>query len=133
MNLILVSTMMFAGYVLALVAILLITRRLVVGGGQVKIVINHDESHALEADRGGSLLNVLRSNNILVPAACGGQATCGMCRVKVAEGGGVLTPAEESHITRAQAREGERLACMVRLRQDLEVEVPKEILSHIIF
>jgi Na+-transporting NADH:ubiquinone oxidoreductase subunit F len=129
MNLILVSGLMFAGYVLALVAILLITRRLVVGAGHVRIVINNDEAHALEADRGGSLLNTLRNNNILVPAACGGQATCGMCRVKVGEGGGVLTPAEESHITRAQARQGERLACMVRLRQDLEIEVPKEILS----
>jgi Na+-transporting NADH:ubiquinone oxidoreductase subunit F len=129
MNLILVSTLMFAGYVLALVIILLITRRLVVGSGQVRIVINHDEAHAIEADRGGSLLNALRGHNILVPAACGGQATCGMCRVKVVEGGGELTPAEDSHITRAQAREGERLACMVRLRQDLEIEVPKEILS----
>jgi Na+-transporting NADH:ubiquinone oxidoreductase subunit F len=129
MNLILVSGAMFAGYILALVVILLVTRRLVVGAGQVRIVINGDEARALEVDRGGSLLNALRGHNILVPAACGGQATCGMCRVKVGAGGGELTPAEESHITRAQARQGERLACMVRLRGDLEVEVPKEILS----
>jgi Na+-transporting NADH:ubiquinone oxidoreductase subunit F len=129
MNLVLVSGAMFAGYILALVVILLVARRLVVGSGQVRIVINGDEKHAIEADRGGSLLNTLRGHNILVPAACGGQATCGMCRVKVGAGGGELTPAEESHITRAQARHGERLACMVRLRQDLEVEVPKEILT----
>ena len=129
MNLILVSSAMFAGYILALVLILLVTRRLVTGSGQVRIVINGDEARAIEADRGGSLLNALRGHNILVPAACGGQATCGMCRVKVAAGGGELTPAEESHISRAQARQGERLACMVRLREDLEVEVPKEVLS----
>jgi len=129
MNLILVSGAMFAGYILLLVVVLLVTRRLVVGTGSVTITINHDPNNTLEADRGGSLLNTLRNNNILVPAACGGQATCGMCRVKVGEGGGELTPAEQSHINRAQAREGERLACMVRLRQDIEVEVPKEVLS----
>ena len=96
MNLILVSGVMFAGYIMALVIILLITRRLVVGGGQVKILINEDADRTLEADRGGSLLNTLRSNNILVPAACGGQATCGMCRVKVGRGGGELTPAAQT-------------------------------------
>ncbi len=129
MNLVLVSGLMFAGYVLALVIILLITRRAVVGGGEVRIIINDDEEHPLVTSRGGTLLNVLRSNNILVPAACGGQATCGMCRVKVTAGGGALTPAERSHITRAQARQGDRLACMTRLRQDLRIEVPPEILS----
>lgn len=129
MNLILVSGSMFAGYILLLVVVLLVTRRLVIGTGEVKITINDDHANTIEAGRGGSLLNALRNNNILVPAACGGQATCGMCRVKVTEGGGALTPAEQSHITRAQARGGERLACMVRLRQDVAVEVPKEILS----
>ena len=129
MNLILVSGSMFAGYILLLVIVLLVTRRLVIGTGSVKITINDDPARSIEAERGGSLLNTLRNHNILVPAACGGQATCGMCRVKVKGGGGELTPAEQSHITRAQAREGERLACMVRLRQDVAVEVPKEILS----
>lgn len=129
MSLTLVSGMMFVGYILALVAILVVTRRLVIGGGQVRVVINDDEGHALAASRGGSLLSVLRANNILVPAACGGQATCGMCRVRVESGGGELTPAEQSHISRAQARQGDRLACMTRLRQDLHVRLPKEVLS----
>jgi Na+-transporting NADH:ubiquinone oxidoreductase subunit F len=52
-----------------------------------------------------------------------------MCRVRVDSGGGALTPAEQNHISRAQARQGERLACMTRLREDLHVQVPKEILS----
>ncbi|MEJ2515652.1 MAG: NADH:ubiquinone reductase (Na(+)-transporting) subunit F [Gammaproteobacteria bacterium] len=129
MNLILVSGLMFAGYVVALVIVLLVTRRAVIGGGEVRIIINDDEEHPLRASRGGTLLNALRANDILVPAACGGQATCGMCRVKVTAGGGVLTPAERSHITRSEARQGDRLACMTRLRQDLRVEVPPEILS----
>jgi len=129
MNLIVVAGTMFAAYILALVVILLLTRRLVVGSGQVRIVINGDESSALTAERGGSLLNALRANSILVPAACGGKATCGMCRVHVESGGGQLTATEQSHINRAEARQGERLACMVRLREDLHIEVPKEVLS----
>ena len=129
MNLILVSGAMFAGYILALVIVLLVTRRLVMGSGEIRVVINDDESKPLMAARGGTLLNVLRNHGILVPAACGGQATCGMCRVKVLSGGGELTPAERSHITAAQARQGDRLACMTRLRQDLQVQVPREILS----
>ncbi len=129
MDLILVAGVMFSGFVLALVAILLIARRSVVGGDDVKILINGDEAAAIRSERGGSLLKALRNQNVLVPAACGGQGTCGMCKLVVDAGGGALTPAEQSHINRAQAREGQRLACMVRLREDLEIRVPAEILS----
>ena len=80
MYLILVSSAMFAGVVTSLVVILLVTRQLVIGSGQVKIVVNDDEDAALHADRGGSLLKALAANDILIPSACGGQGTCGMCR-----------------------------------------------------
>jgi Na+-transporting NADH:ubiquinone oxidoreductase subunit F len=129
LDLILVAGAMFSGFILALVVVLLLARRTVVGGDEVAIHINGDTSPAIHAERGGSLLKALRGHNVLVPAACGGQGTCGMCKLTVESGGGALTPAEQSHISRAQAREGLRLACMVRLREDLEVRVPAEILS----
>lgn len=129
MGLIVVAGAVFTGFILGLVAVLLAAKRWVIGGGRVHIVVNDDESNAIDADRGGTLLAVLRAHSVLVPAACGGKGSCGMCRVMVCEGGGDLTPAERSHIGPAQAREGERLACMVRLRQDLRIRVPAEILS----
>ena len=129
MDLILVAGAMFSGFILALVVVLLFARRTVVGGDEVTIHINGDAAPAIHAERGGSLLKALRGHDVLVPAACGGQGTCGMCKLTVQSGGGALTPAEQSHISRAQAREGLRLACMVRLREDLEVRVPPEVLS----
>ncbi len=129
MDLILVAGAMFSGFILALVVVLLFARRTVVGGDEVTIHINADASPAIHAERGGSLLKALRGHQVLVPAACGGQGTCGMCKLTVESGGGALTPAEQSHISRAQAREGLRLACMVRLREDLQVRVPPEVLS----
>ncbi len=128
MDITIVGGVMFAAFIVTLVALLLVAQRVIMGTGKVHININ-DHKKDMYSNRGETLLSTLRAAGILVPAACGGKATCGMCRVQVRTGGGALTPAEGSHINRAQAREGQRLACMVRLREDLEIEVPNEVLS----
>jgi Na+-transporting NADH:ubiquinone oxidoreductase subunit F len=42
-------------------------------------------------------------------------------------GDGTLLPTEESHITRGEARHGERLSCQVKVKEDLELEVPASV------
>ena len=59
--------------------------------------------------------------------ACGGQGTCGVCRVTVKEGGGSILPTETGHINRGDAREGCRLSCQVKVKQDMEIEIPDEV------
>ncbi len=119
----------FTVVILSLVAILMFARRYLVSSGDVKIEINDDPEHTLTTAAGGTLLGTLAANKIFIPSACGGQGTCGVCEVKVHEGGGSLLPTETTHINRGQAREGYRLSCQVKVKQDMKIEVPAEIFS----
>jgi Na+-transporting NADH:ubiquinone oxidoreductase subunit F len=52
-----------------------------------------------------------------------------MCKCKVVEGGGELLPTEAGQITKAEAKEGYRLACQLKVKEDMELEIPQEILE----
>jgi len=52
-----------------------------------------------------------------------------VCKVKVLEGGGAMLPTESGHISRGEAREGIRLSCQVKVKNDLKIEVPPEIFN----
>ena len=73
------------------------------------------------------LLQTLAANGLFVPSACGGGGSCAQCRVKIPEGGGSIGPTELNHITKREAREGERLSCQVKVKQDMKVDVPEEV------
>ena len=120
---------MFIAIVLALVALILAARSVLVASGDVKIRLNGDDSKALSVPAGGKLLNVLADNKIFVSSACGGGGTCAQCKVHVHEGGGDILPTELTHITKGEARDGMRLSCQVNVKQDMEVEVPAEFFS----
>jgi Na+-transporting NADH:ubiquinone oxidoreductase subunit F len=47
----------------------------------------------------------------------------------VKEVGGARLPTEEAHISRGEAREGCRLSCQVKIKQDMKVEIEPEIFS----
>ena len=120
---------MFTGIILSLVGLLLVARGRLVSSGNVKIVINDDTSKPIETAAGGTLLSTLASCGIFVPSACGGKGTCGVCKVKVFEGGGALLPTERSHVSRGDEREGVRLSCQVKVKNDLRIEVPHEVFA----
>ena len=117
----------FTIVILGLVLILMAARAKLVQSGDVTILINGDPDKSLKTSAGSTLLNTLANNQIFVPSACGGQGTCGVCRVTVNEGGGSLLPTETGHISRGDAREGVRLSCQVKVKQDMEIEIPAEI------
>lgn len=115
--------------ILVLVAILLVAKSRLVASGAVEIAINDDPDHTLTAYGGGTLLGTLADNQIFIPSACGGQGTCGVCLVKVHEGGGAILPTELGHISRGEAREGCRLSCQVKVKEDMRIEIPPEVFS----
>lgn len=119
----------FVLVVLGLVLILMQARARLVNSGDVRIVINDDESSAIVTPAGSTLLNTLAAQKIFIPSACGGGGTCGVCKVHVHDGGGALLPTEESHINRAEAREGCRLSCQVKVKNDMKIEVEPAIFS----
>jgi Na+-transporting NADH:ubiquinone oxidoreductase subunit F len=117
----------FTVIILSLVAVLMAARRQLVSGGEVNIIINDDPANAIKVPSGGTLLGALADKKIFIPSACGGKGSCGVCKVDVLEGGGAMLPTETSHITRGEAREGCRLSCQVKIKQDLRIHVPPEV------
>jgi len=127
MTTVLLGVGMFSTLILSLVGVLLVARSKLVQSGEVTITVNDDPDKALKTYAGGTLLGTLADNKIFVPSACGGKGSCGVCTVKVAEGGGAMLPTETSHILRGEARAGVRLACQVKVKQDLRIELPGEV------
>ena len=125
MNEIILGVMMFTVVVLALVFVILFAKSKLVSSGNVKLTINGEKT--VEIPAGGKLLGALADQKLFVSSACGGGGTCGQCKVKVTEGGGDILETELSHITKGEAREGERLSCQVSIKQDMKVEVPEEV------
>jgi len=126
---VLLGVLMFTGVIVALVGVLLVAKSRLVPSGDVMIAINDDESRSLRVAAGNTLLNSLVENEIFIPSACGGKGTCGVCKVQVLEGGGDILPTETSLINRKQAREGLRLSCQVKVKNDMRIHVPPEIFS----
>ncbi|GAB6068212.1 NADH:ubiquinone reductase (Na(+)-transporting) subunit F [Methylothermus subterraneus] len=122
---ILLGVVFFTLIVLALVMGILWAKTKLVPQGEVEIVINHQKT--IKAPVGSKLLMALANNHLFVSSACGGGGTCGQCRVKVLEGGGELLPTEASHISKREAREGERLSCQVTVKQPMKIEVPESV------
>jgi len=118
---------MFTVIVLSLVGIVVAARTRLVSQGMVTITINGDPAKAIKTNAGSTLLNTLAENKIFIPSACGGKGSCGVCKVHVHSGGGTLLSTEENFINRAEAREGCRLSCQVKVKQDMSIEVEAEV------
>jgi len=127
MNEILTGIAMFTAVILLLVAVLLAAKRKLVAHGDVSILINEDPAKALKTPAGGTLLETLSNNKIFIPSACGGKGACGVCEVIVKEGGGDLLPTETGFISRGEAKRGCRLACQVKVKRDMKIEIAPEI------
>ncbi len=97
--------------------------------GDVTITVNGDADKALQTSAGSTLLGTLSDNQIFIPSACGGKGSCGVCKVKVLDGGGAILPTERSHISRGEVRDCVRLSCQVKVKQDLDIEIPPEIFN----
>ena len=123
---IILGVIVFILMIVALVVVLMVARSKLVNSAEVTININHGEQ-ALAARAGGNLLNVLSENKIFIPSACGGKGSCGVCKVDIHSGGGSMLPTEGSHISRGEARAGCRLACQVKVKGDMEIEIEPEI------
>lgn len=123
------SAGVFSSFILLLVYILILAEKKLVAQGEVKILINDDESKSLSVDAGGNLLTVLSNNKIFLPSACGGGGTCGMCKCQIFEGAGDVLPTEKSLLTRSQVKDNWRISCQVKVKEDMKIHVPEEIFS----
>ena len=125
---VLTSVLVFLGVIILLVAILLYAKKKLTPSGRVNIDIN-DGERKIETDPGNTLLTTLSNNKILLPSACGGGGTCAMCRCRIIEGGGSILPTETNFFTRKEQNDKWRLACQVKVKEDLKIIIPQEVLG----
>ncbi|MCK5178774.1 MAG: NADH:ubiquinone reductase (Na(+)-transporting) subunit F [Candidatus Omnitrophica bacterium] len=123
---VLLSTGVFIGIIFILIILLTFVESKVVNKGDCNITINK-EKDPLVVPGGGTLLTALSNNKIFLPSACGGGGTCAMCKCQIVEGGGDILPTEKGLISRAEQKDYYRLACQVKVRQDMKILIPEEI------
>ena len=96
---------------------------------KVSIKINGDDTRSIQSRPGSTLLSALTGKSIFLPSACGGGGTCALCKCQVNSGGGGILPTETGHINRKEAKENWRLACQVKIKENMEIKVPDEIFN----
>ncbi len=121
------GTLLFLTVTLLLVVVFLVAKRYRVHSGKVDIEINGDRH--VEAESGKSLLSTMADSNVFLPSACGGKGSCGQCRVQVFDGGGDVLPTEAVHFNRKEMKDSWRLACQVKVKQDMKIGVPASVLE----
>jgi len=122
------SILVFGGLLAALAALLVVAERRLVHYGTCTISINAGE-RVLEVEGGQTLLQTLYDGEIFIPSACGGKGTCGYCKLRVVSGGGPVLPTELPYLARQEMRRGVRLACQLKVREDMELEIPEDLLN----
>ncbi len=119
------SIAVFLTIILLLVMLLLFAKKKLTPQGDVKITINGEKE--VITSPGSTLLTTMSAEKIFLPSACGGGGTCGMCECKVESGGGTILPTEAPFFSRKEQIANYRLACQVKVREDMEVEIPAEV------
>ncbi|SHI35617.1 Na+-transporting NADH:ubiquinone oxidoreductase subunit F [Mesonia phycicola] len=125
MTVIVASVIVFLALILLLVGVLLGAKAKLVPSGPVKINVNGEKD--IEVGSGGTLLSTLGDNKLFLPSACGGGGTCIQCKCIVKDGGGTILPTEAPHFTRKEIAEGWRLGCQVKVKQNMDIQIPEEV------
>lgn len=110
-----------------LAAVLVVSEHFFANYGPCSITVNDDREFTVEG--GNDLLSVLTGQRLFIPSACGGRGTCGLCKLKVLEGAGPLLPTEEPYLRKDERESNVRLACQVKVRDNLKIEIPQELLA----
>lgn len=122
------AAIIFLVIVLILVTVLLTAKKFLVNSGEVTISVN-DGKKMIHTPAGKTLLATLADNGVHLSSACGGKGSCGQCKVQVEAGGGDMLPTEAVHFSRRQMREGWRLGCQVKVKQDMEIKISEAALE----
>ena len=112
-------------------------------GKKLKLVIHSDDDFkkGLDIEGGDNLLNTLQNKGYHIPSGCGGNATCGQCKIKLFTNMGSYSPTEiplfdrkarEETIKFLEEGKGDgytRLSCQVRVDKDIDIYLPKSTLQ----
>lgn len=113
--------------VIALTGVLVYAKEKLIPSGDITIIMNGDTDNPVTVAPGSTLLTALNEQAVYLPSACGGDGTCAMCKCQVIEGGGEVLPTEAVHLTRKEQKENWRLGCQVKIKEDMQIQVPEEV------
>lgn len=119
-----VPVLIMNAILIAIAILLLIAEKFLVTYGDCKISVEQDGKKEITVQGGEYLLSYLNQHNIEISSSCGGKSSCGYCKVKVLNGGGPILPTEEIYMSREEKANGMRLACQVKVRNDLSIQIP---------
>lgn len=124
---ILAAVVVFTVVIIGLVGILTVAKSQLVSDADVKILINGDPEKTQVVKPGQTLLQAMAAQKIFIPSACGGGGTCAMCKCQVLSGGGDVLATEVGQLSMRERKENVRLACQVKVKQDMEIHLHEEI------
>lgn len=122
---ILLTIAVFFMVIFLLVSVLLYAKSKLSPSGPVTITVNGEKQ--LQVESGDTLLTTLSNNKLFLPSACGGGGTCAMCKCQIHKGGGEILPTEAPYFTRKEIQDNWRLGCQVKVKQDMDIQIPEEI------
>jgi Na+-transporting NADH:ubiquinone oxidoreductase subunit F len=129
MNLsIITAPLIVAGISTFLAGLIAIIDSIVNNYGTVSININKGKKE-LKTKGGNTLLSSLAENKIFIPSACGGRGSCGVCKVKAVSDIGPVFPTELPFLTAPEKTDGTRLSCQIKLKTDIEIDIPEELFN----
>ena len=111
---------------LVITVLLAVADRLLVTYGECRLLVNREgqESEELKVQGGATLLTYLTEKGIDISSSCGGKGSCGYCKCQVIEGGGQILPTEEIYMSRQEKLDNIRLACQVKVKNDIKIFIP---------
>ncbi len=92
--------------------------------GECKLIINDDREFTVNG--GSPILSYLSTNKIFIPSACGGKATCGLCKGQVITDVGPLLPTEKPFMEKDELANNTRLLCQVKVKKDTRIQILEE-------
>jgi uncharacterized 2Fe-2S/4Fe-4S cluster protein (DUF4445 family) len=87
-------------------------------------VVLHGFQSEIEVQRGGNLFAAVRAAGLGIDSECGGQGTCGACRVRFLEGAPPAAPEDHLLLGAAAVEAGWRLACQASVERDCRIVIP---------
>ncbi|MDE6847178.1 MAG: ASKHA domain-containing protein [Lachnospiraceae bacterium] len=79
------------------------------------IIVTHDSST--------TIMSTLLKNDLISGSFCGGRGDCGRCRIQFLKGVTIPTPLERSVMEAEELRQGYRLACLARPKDDCVIKL----------
>ncbi len=124
---VLVTVVVVGGISAILSALLSVSDAIVNNYGDVKITVNKKRN--IDTTGGSTLLSTLGTEKIFLPSACGGKGSCGLCKARVVTDIGPVFPTETPYLNKEEIKSGVRLACQIKVKKDLEIEIPEELFN----